>query len=743
MLTFALAGNPNTGKTTLFNALTGSTAHVGNWPGVTVEKREGEYNAPNLSPISLVDLPGIYSLSPYTPEERIARAFLLETPIDCIVNVVDATSLERNLYLTTQLLELGLPMVLALNMMDGVKEKGDSVNAARLQEILQIPVVEISARKGENLPYLMDEAVKASAKKRQAYSVLSQTPLNACIMLAQAELAKKGASFPLFEGIKLIEEDKLTREKYIAEWTNIEKIIRKSSAYPSGDIPCQIASERYAFAERQTAAVYTRKKQGKRPKSKPTADSIFTHKFWGVPIFLLLLFTVFHLTFGEDLFFLAKLIPSFSKWCQARQGAWENAVFPVGIASPGVLLSSVVRLLLGQAVSALCSGLSALGASEWIIGLLCDGVLGGALSVLAFLPQILLLFLLFSLMEDSGYTSRVAFMLDSVFCKFGISGRAFMPMIIGFGCSVPAVLSTRTLLGEKEKERLVRVLPFFFCGAKMPVLLAISGAISYALRLQIADIITYCTYLLGVLVALLCLLLERLGDSEEPSPLVMELPTYRSPKLSSLLARVWEKAKHFIYKAFSVIVLSTTVLWLLSAFSPWGYCLGQIERSFLAFIGKAVSPLFTPLGFGVQLGEHGWVFAVATLTGIIAKENILATLLSLAACLGMQGGEESSGIAEIVYLIQRTGISPEALFAFLVFNMLTLPCVSTLQTAKTELKKGRLLPTLLFWLGVSFGVAAAVYTVCVWVWSALLWLTALVLLFIVLIIKRKARLQRA
>lgn len=743
MLTFALAGNPNTGKTTLFNALTGSTARVGNWPGVTVDKREGEYNAPNLPTISIVDLPGIYSLSPYTPEERIARSFLLETPIDCIVNVVDATSLERNLYLTTQLLELGLPMVLALNMMDGVREKGDSINAERLQENLQIPVVEISALKAENLPDLMDEAVKASAKKQQSHSALESTPLRDFVAYAKEQLTKKGARFALFEGIKLIEEDKITLESYPQEGLQLADFIRENPAHKGADMPCQIASYRYAFAERLTAAVYMRAKRKQEKQRSQTADKIFTHKWLGLPIFLLLLFGVFHLTFGEDLLFLSRLVPAFGEWCESQSGAWNKAIFPVGIASPGVLLSSVVRLFLGQAVGALCSGLSALGASEWVIGLLGEGVLGGVVSVLSFLPQILLLFLLFSLMEDSGYMSRVAFMLDRIFCKFGVSGRAFMPMIIGFGCSVPAVLSTRTLLGEKEKERTVRVIPFFFCGAKMPVLIAIAGAIAHALNAQIADILTYCTYLLGVLVALLCLLLGRLGDREEITPLVMELPTYRTPKLSSLLARVWEKAKHFICKAFSVIVLSTTVLWLLSSFSPWGYCSGRVELSFLAFIGKAVSPVFTPLGFGVQLGESGWVFAVATLTGIIAKENILATLCALAACWGMQGGEGNQGVAEIVYLTQITGITPEALYAFLVFNMLTLPCIATLQTAKTELKKGRLLPTLLFWLGVSFGVAAAVYTICVWAWSALLWLTALALLFVALIIKRKAHLQRA
>ena len=414
MLKFALAGNPNSGKTTLFNALTGSTAHVGNWPGVTVDKREGTYKKGD-EPIDIVDLPGIYSLSPYTPEEVIARNFLLNEQPDCIVNIVDATNLERNLYLTTQLMELSVPMVVALNMTDVLDKNGDKIDVRALEKRIGLPVVEISALKETNVDLLMERALKAVATPREATSVLKESVLGSAIANAEIAFQLKGVDAPLFHAVKLVEKDELEVKNHPSEAAAVEKFICENvgkNEY-AGDAEAAIADARYKYITAHFSTTLTRARKSDK------ADKVLTHKWAGIPIFLVILFAVFHLTFSENLLYLASIIPTFGEWCGAEGNAVKGIFFGGGLNSPGVILFNAMGLLTDTIGEGLAIGLTALDASEPIIGLVCDGVWGGLAGVLSFLPQILVLFLLFSILEDSGYMARVAFMLDRIFRRFG------------------------------------------------------------------------------------------------------------------------------------------------------------------------------------------------------------------------------------------------------------------------------------------------------------------------------------
>lgn len=730
MLKFALAGNPNSGKTTLFNALTGSTAHVGNWPGVTVDKRTGTYKK-GEEPIEIVDLPGIYSLSPYTPEEVIARNFLLEEQPDCIVNIVDATNLERNLYLTTQLMEIGVPMAVALNMKDVLEKNGDRIDVKTLEKRIGLPVVEISALRGENLDVLMARAVQSVQEKRIGGSVLRSSVLGSAIANAEIALKLKDVPAPLFHAIKLVERDSLEVENHPAEARAVEAFIRENVCEEKGycgDPEAEIADARYKYITAHYSSALTRaKKKDEGQTRSDNADRVLTHKIWGLPIFLVILFAIFHLTFSENLLFLGSIVPSFGTWC-ARIGETTigGIFFSSGLHSPGVLLSNALNLFTEQIGTWLKIGLGGLGASNAVIGLVADGVWGGIASVLSFLPQILVLFLFFSILEDSGYMARVAFMLDRIFRRFGVSGRAFMPMIMGFGCSVPAMINTRTMADERERAATVRVIPFFSCGAKLPILLAISGGIVASFGIGNADVITYSMYLLGVVTALVCLLVMRNTTMRgEASPFIMELPSYHLPGFRNLMLHLWDKAKHFLEKAFTLILVSCVVIWILSNFAwDWSY-VGEtdMENSILVSIGKFLQPLCTPLGFGSQLENCGWVFAVAAITGLIAKENVVATFGSLALCLGagLSAEQLEDGVAQVGYLIAQTGITPSGLISFIAFNMLTVPCFAAVAAAKGELGEKKFKWTLLFWVVVSYLVSTIVYTVGEFVWLLAIW----------------------
>lgn len=757
MLKFALAGNPNCGKTTLFNSLTGSTAHVGNWPGVTVDKREGTYKK-GSEPVDIVDLPGIYSLSPYTPEEVIARNFILDEHPDCVVNIVDATNLERNLYLTTQLMELDVSIVVALNMSDVLIKNGDKLDVDTLEKRLGVPVVAISALKDKNTDLLMKRAIEAAKQKRAGSSVLRTSALGAAIAHAENALRGKKVSAPLFHAVKLVEKDELEVKAYPAESDELQKYL-KDNGYGSGefggDTEAEIADARYKYIAANFSPVLSRSVQ-KGPKEKVTksdkADRVLTNKWASIPIFLVILFAIFHLTFSEDLLYLGTIIKPFGEWAgETSESTVGGIFFAGGLNSPGVILANALVALTDWLTELAGSALAS--APAWVGAFVCDGVLGGLFAIIGFLPQILVLFLFFSILEDSGYMARVAFILDRIFRRFGVSGRAFMPMIMGFGCSVPAMINTRTLADEKERTATIRVIPFFSCGAKLPILTAIAGGIVSYFGVGNADLITYSMYLLGIVAAIVCLLLMRATTMKgETPPFIMELPAYHAPRFRNLMLHLWDKTKHFVKKAFTIILASTIIIWFLSSFSwDWKFLLEEIpyegetvmvnihtDQSILGSLGMLIQPLFTPLGFGSQLNAFGWVFAVAAITGLIAKENVVATFGTLAACIAGGYIATEEGVAEAVTMITATGISIPGLIAFIAFNMLTIPCFAACATAKAELPEGKFKWTVIFWIVSSYVIAAAVYTIGEWWWSLFIWLAAVAIVVAVIILKNKS-----
>ena len=759
MKRFALAGNPNCGKTTLFNGLTGSTAHVGNWPGVTVDKREGAYK--KLSePISIVDLPGIYSLSPYTPEEVISRNYILDEKPDCVINIVDATNLERNLYLTTQIMEIDVPMVIALNMMDEVEKVGDKIDAKKLEQKTGVPVVAISALNGRGIDELMRRAYEVCLKPREGTTVLKGSPLAHLIGDVKIALSGRGVEAPLFHAVKLVELDELEIKDHGECVKMVEEFKGTFSDDTFGtDFEALVADGRYRYISQNFSPVYTRSSGRDRTAltKSDKIDKVLTHKIWGIPIFLVILFAVFHLTFSEDLLYLGKIFEfaslediglmadgePVSFWAALLGCVYDGAVF-----SPGVILTNLLALLL-DGVSGMVGGWFET-APAWVGGFIVDGVLGGLFAVLGFLPQILMLFLFFSILEDSGYMARVAFILDRIFRRFGLSGRSFMPMIMGFGCSLPAMINTRTLADENERTATIRVIPFFSCGAKLPILTAIAGAVVTCFGVGNADVITYGMYIIGMLTAIVTVLIMRNTSMRgDVPPFIMELPAYHSPQFKGLMIHLWDKTKHFVKKAFTIILVSTIVIWLLSHFNFTGYLEDEdIGESLLGGLGKILQPLFTPLGFGSQLSAVGWVFAVAAITGLVAKENVVATFGALAAAVAgflpaimPEAAEEEVGYA--VDMVMATGITVPALISFIAFNMTTIPCFAAVATARAELPKGKFLTTILFWLATSYIVGTMIYTIGSWWWTAFLWAAAIAFVVLCIIHFNKVRDVRA
>ena len=728
MKRFALAGNPNCGKTTLFNNLTGSTAHVGNWPGVTVEKKDGVYKKLDI-PISIIDLPGIYSLSPYTSEEVISRNYILDEKPDCVINIVDATNLERNLYLTTQLLEIDVPVVVAVNMMDVLEKAGDSLNEKLLEEKLGVPVIKISALEESNLQELMEAAYKASTNPREGTTIIYNKDLKHLIGDLKIAFKGKKVDNPLFHAIKLVENDEIEVKMHEDLLPMVEEFKKTFNDETFGDdIEAIVADQRYNYISENFAKAIVKGQTEEVNKVKENKsdriDKVLTHKVWGLLIFAVILFFVFHLTFAENLFFLGGL---FKEVAPSFEGSIYEGLFwtDAGINSPGVILFNFFDMSFAAIIEAAKGGLNAaLGEGHWVTGFLCDGVLSGLFAILGFLPQILVLFLFFSIMEDTGYMARVAFILDRIFRKFGLSGRAFIPMIMGFGCSVPAMINTRTLADENEKVSTIRVIPFFSCGAKLPILVAIAGGVAEVWGFSSVDLITYSMYVLGVIVAIVAVLFLRhttlKGDA---APFIMELPQYHWPQFKSLMIHLWDKAKHFVKKAFTIILASTIVIWFLSNFGWNWHMVDDMQESILASIGMFLQPLFTPLGFGAQLTSIGWVFAVAAITGLIAKENVIATFITLGAVAvgylnsgavdpaiiaAIEADEE--GVTAVTQMIHATGITWQGCISFIAFNMLTIPCFAACATAKGELMKGTFKFTLLFWVIASFLGAGFTYS---------------------------------
>lgn len=749
MKTFALAGNPNCGKTTLFNALTGSTAHVGNWPGVTVDKREGVYKGKDEK-VAIIDLPGIYSLSPYTPEEVISRNYILDEKPDGIINIIDATNLERNLYLTTQILEMDVPVIIALNMMDEVEKVGDKIDVKALEKAVGVPVVAISALRKTGIKELMDKAVAMSAE-RKGVTVLGGE-LTGKIERARQFFAQEEVASPLFHAVKMLENDEIELAHRGAK-----EVLAEIAA--GDDLEAVIADERYKYISANFSSAKAKKSKEVLTRSDKI-DKVLTHRVWALPIFVVILFLIFHLTFSENLFYLNGFTESqawmptlFDPVDEGGLGWEENfgtkllaCIYDGAVFSPGVILTNLLNFILDYISEGVSLFIGVCHGAPWVESLVVDAVLGGIFAVLGFLPQILTLFLAFSILEDSGYMARVAFVLDRIFRRFGLSGRAFMPMIMGFGCSIPATINTRTLADEKERTATVRVIPFFSCGAKLPILTAVAGGIVAAFGIGNADVITFCMYLLGICTAIVCVLLMRNTTLKgETPPFIMELPAYHLPGFKNLMLHLWDKTKHFVKKAFTIIFASTIIIWLFSHLSwRWAFLPDeQMNDSILASLGMFIQPVFTPLGFGSQLGKFGWVFAVAAITGLIAKENVIATFTTLALCIGAYAGEGTEeGVEELTGLINiitaDTGISQgdfvAALIAFIAFNMTTIPCFAACATARAELPKGKFNRTVLFWLATSYIVGAIIYTVGAFIWPVAIWavVIAAVATFVVL-----------
>ena len=833
MKRFALAGNPNCGKTTLFNSLTGSTAHVGNWPGVTVDKRDGVYKK-CAEPIAIVDLPGIYSLSPYTPEEVIARNYVLDEKPDCVINIVDATNLERNLYLTTQILEIDVPVVVALNMIDAVEKAGDKIDEKALENKLGVPVVKISALKEKGLKELMDKAYNESKKKRAGVTVLKDSALAHVIGDVKIALEGQNVANPLFHAVKLVENDEIEvkMHKDTVGMVNAFKKTFNDEVF-GNDFEALVADARYKYISKHFAPVVTHKNKDKfKMSASDKADKVLTHKVWGIPIFLVVLFLIFHLTFSENLFFLNGFgdgwMPSLSdneaflkkdddgnieyemdedddtkyaldyvmdengdyvtvenEGVTANEdgtytaiidgeetsdlyadddgrlgnrvpvlnygGRWLATIYDGALYSPGVAVNNIWNdMIVGEIAGRIQDAVSGSSMAEWAKGLINNGIIDGITAVLSFLPPILVLFLFFSILEDSGYMARIAFILDRMFRKFGLSGRAFLPMIMGFGCSVPAMINTRTLADEKERTATVRVIPFFSCGAKLPILTAVAGALVIGTGIS-ADLITYSMYLLGIVTAIVSVLLMRNTSLKgETPPFIMELPAYHAPQFKNLMAHLWDKTKHFVKKAFTIILASTIVIWVLTHFDFSWHILedADINQSILASISMLVQPLFTPLGFGSQLGEFGWVFVLAAVSGLIAKENVISTFGTLAACLvanpavaaeiGLANITSEAGIGAVKAMILATGISVPGLLAFIAFNMTTIPCFAAVGTAKAELQNNKRYKwTLLFWVATSYIVGAMLYTIGSWWWTSFIWAAAIAVVAAVIVMRNK------
>ena len=697
---FALAGNPNCGKTTLFNSLTGATAHVGNWPGVTVDKREGIYKK-LAKPVQIVDLPGIYSLSPYTPEEIISRNFIVDEKPDCVINVIDATNLERNLYLTTQLLEIDVPVVIALNMMDTVRKNGDIIQVQELENMLHVPVIEISALKNEGIKELMKVAYEEASQSRKGISVLLETSMGSIIEKAQNELDSQKVKSPLFHAIKLIEGDSVERALHSTLVEDVEKMKKTidASAF-DGDFEGMIADARYKYIAKHFVKTVKKSKTSDQTTKSDKIDRVLTHRIWSIPLFLLVMFIVFHFVFSEDLLFLNSLFGieiSNPGWINFFTGmgyedilaeAIENgeAAVLAGIPSLGVFLQSWMGWLTGSIIDLVSSFMPE---GTWYTGLICDGLLTGLDAIFSFLPQILLLFLFISILEDSGYMARVAFIMDRAFRKFGLSGKAFIPLLMGFGCSVPAMMATKTLEDEKERDLAIRLSPFFSCGAKAPIWAMLAAVVAGSF---LGDIFVFSIYVLGIVVAILsALIMKAFGKNSDVPPFIMELPSYHMPQFKNLMAHLWEKFKHFIYKASTIITASIIVIWFLSNFK-WAFWTGMVDdisESILADLGRVLQYVFYPCGWSI--GQEGWKYTVASITGLIAKEDVVGTMSTL-------------GLTE-----DTIALSNAAIYAFAAYNLFTLPCFAAVATAKGESTKKGFLVTMAWWLGASYVLSMAIF----------------------------------
>ena len=664
----ALAGNPNCGKTTLFNALTGSNQFVGNWPGVTVEKKEGKLKG--HKDVILTDLPGIYSLSPYTLEEVVARNYILQEKPDAIINIVDGTNIERNLYLTTQILELGIPVIMAVNMMDIVEKNGDTIHIDKLKKKLGCEVVTISALKGTGITEAANKAVSI-AQSHKKVTPVHEFCDKAEEIIGAVENKLTGAvpeEQKRFFAIKLLERDDKIIEQMNTS-VNVSAEIKEMEDEFDDDTESIITNERYVYISSIIGQCVTKARKDKLSTSDKI-DRIVTNRWLALPIFAVVMFIVYYVSVTTVGAFVTD---------------WTNDVLFGEIIPPAIE-----------------SGLNAIGCAAWLQGLILDGIVAGVGAVLGFVPQMLVLFAFLAFLESCGYMARVAFIMDRIFRKFGLSGKSFIPMLIGSGCGVPGVMASRTIENDRDRKMTIMTTTFVPCGAKLPIIAMIAGAFFG----NSGWVSTSC-YFVGI-AAIICsgiILKKTKMFAGDPAPFVMELPAYHWPTVSNILRSMWERGWSFIKKAGTIILLSTIILWFLMSFGWEGGSFGMVEElneSILSKIGTAIAWIFAPLGW-TKAGE-GWKMAVAAVTGLIAKENVVATfgMLYGFAEVAEDGAEIWGNLA--------AAMTPIAAYGFLVFNLLCAPCFAAMGAIKREMNNTK---WFLFAIGYQCGLAYLV-SLCIY-----------------------------
>ena len=663
----ALAGNPNCGKTTLFNALTGSNQFVGNWPGVTVEKKEGKLKG--HKDVVIMDLPGIYSLSPYTLEEVVARNYLIAERPDAILNIVDGTNIERNLYLSTQLMELGIPVIMAVNMMDVVEKSGEKIHTDKLSQKLGCEVVEISALKGTGIKEAAEKAVKLAESKKAAV-VAHEFSKDAENIISEVEAKIIGMleEQKRFFAIKLLEKDDKIQEM-MSTVPDVSAQIKEMEDKFDDDTESVITNERYVYISSIIGDCVTKNTKEKLTTSDKI-DRIVTNRWLALPIFAVVMFIVYFVSVTTVGAFVTD---------------WTNDVLFGEIIPPAIE-----------------SGLNAIGCADWLQGLILDGIVAGVGAVLGFVPQMLVLFIFLAFLESCGYMARVAFIMDRIFRKFGLSGKSFIPMLIGSGCGVPGVMASRTIENDRDRKMTIMTTTFIPCGAKLPIIAMIAGAF-----FNNSGWVATSAYFVGI-AAIICsgiILKKTKMFAGDPAPFVMELPAYHWPTVSNVLRSMWERGWSFIKKAGTIILLSTIVLWFLMSFGWESGSFGMVEElnnSILASIGSAIAWIFAPLGW-TQAGE-GWKMAVAAVTGLIAKENVVATfgMLYGFAEVAEDGAEIWGNLA--------AAMTPIAAYGFLVFNLLCAPCFAAMGAIKREMNNAKW-----FWFAIGYQCGLAyVVSLCIY-----------------------------
>ena len=665
----ALAGNPNCGKTTLFNALTGSNQFVGNWPGVTVEKKEGKLKG--HKDVTIMDLPGIYSLSPYTLEEVVARNYLINEMPDAIINIVDGTNLERNLYLSTQIMELGIPVVMAINMMDLVQKSGNKIHIDKLSKKLGCEVVEISALKGTGIMKAAEKAISAAQSKKKTIPVheFAQDVEDAIKSVENKLTGTVAEAQKRFFAIKLIEKD----DKIVEQMKSVPDVSYEVKALEDkfdDDTESIITNERYVYISSIIGQCYTKSSTGKKLTTSDKIDRIVTNRWLALPIFAVVMWVVYYVSVTT----VGTIVTD-----------WTNDVLFGEIIPPAVE-----------------SALEAVNCAAWLQGLILDGIVAGVGAVLGFVPQMLVLFLFLAFLESCGYMARVAFIMDRIFRKFGLSGKSFIPMLIGSGCGVPGVMASRTIENDRDRKMTIMTTTFVPCGAKLPIIAMIAGAF-----FNNSGWVATSSYFVGI-AAIICsgiILKKTKMFAGEPAPFVMELPAYHWPTVGNILRSMWERGWSFIKKAGTIILLSTIVLWFLMGFGWEGGSFGMVEElnnSILAKIGSAIAWIFAPLGW-TKAGE-GWKMAVAAVTGLIAKENVVATfgMLFGFAEVAEDGAEIWGNLAQVM--------TPIAAYGFLVFNLLCAPCFAAMGAIKSEMNNAKW-----FWFAIGYQCGLAyVVSLCIY-----------------------------